>query len=142
MTRLKPGKTSNFKRDVPVGFMTDLDSLNYRHTQLAAQLPTDLRRLDSRAFTVVLGLPRVVQYAYLRTVEDYRTLSPNDQLQLGKVIKGLADLGPREGAFIEAASPAFTALENSSDLQRPSASGWHQTCFKLLGELDRLAAAH
>jgi hypothetical protein len=137
---LKRGKNSNFRRDVPVDLATDLQSLQSRHSSLVAKLPTDLRRLDSRALAVVTQLPRVAQYSYLSTVEDYETLTPDEQGRFGKVVKGLADLGPREAQFIQAATPSFSALEVDKDRLHRAVTTPHATCFKLQEELDRLPA--
>lgn len=139
-TGLKPGKNSSFKRDVPVDLATDLQSLQGRHPALVAKLPNDLRRLDSRALAVVSQLPRVAQYSYLSTVEDYETMSPDEQARFGKVIKGLADLGPREGQFVQSATPSFSALETDKARLHQAVTQPHVTCFKLQEELDRLPA--
>ena len=137
---IKPGKNSNFKRDVPVDLATDLQSLQGRHAALVAKLPTDLRRLDSRALAVVNQLPRVAQYSYLSTVEDYETMSPDERTRFGKVVKGLADLGPRQGQFVQAATPSFAALETDKARLHEAVTASHVTCFKLQEELDRFPA--
>lgn len=132
-TRASQPRTQNkFRRDVPIDLDTALPSLQERHTALVNKLPPDLRRFDARALGVVNQLPKVAQYSYLSTLEDYDTLSPDEQGRVGKLIRGLAGLGSHEPDLVASASRSFGALGASA------ASSPHETCFKLQDEVDRV----
>jgi len=140
-----PGGTANraggnrtqnkFRRDVAVDVDTALPSLQERHTALAGKLPPDIRRYDARALRVVNQLPKVAQYSYLSTLEEYDTLSPGEQARVGRLIRGLAGLGSHEAEFVSSANRSFGSLGAAA------ASTPHVTCFKLQDEVDRVTGA-
>jgi len=126
-------RTQNkFRRDVAVDVDTALPSLQERHSALVGKLPPDLRRFDARALRVVNQLPKVAQYSYLSTLEDYDTLSPDEQGRVGRIIRGLAGLGSHEADLVSSATRTYDALGNAA------ASTPHETCFKLQDEVNRV----
>jgi hypothetical protein len=131
----QPRTQNKFRRDVPIDLDTALPSLQERHTALVNKLPPDIRRFDARALGVVNQLPKVAQYSYLSTLEDYDTLSPDEQGRVGKLIRSLAGLGSHEPDLVASASRSFGALGASA------ASTPHETCFKLQDEVDRVKGA-
>lgn len=134
--RGNPARTqNNFRRDVAVDLDTALPALQERHPALTGKLPPDIRRFDARALRVVNQLPKVAQYSYLSTLEEYDTLSPDEQSRVGKLIRGLAGLGSHEPDFLAAASRTFSTLGSSA------ASTPHETCFKLQDEIDHVTGA-
>jgi hypothetical protein len=129
-------RTQNkFRHDVAVDVDTALPSLQERHASLVGKLPPDLRRYDPRALKVVNQLPKVAQYSYLSTLEDYDTLTPDEQGRVGKLIRGLAGLGSHEPDLISSANRSFGALPAGA------ASSPHATCFKLQNDIDQVTGA-
>lgn len=129
-------RTQNkFRHDVAVDVDTALPSLQERHPALVGKLPPDVRRFDARALKVVNQLPKVAQYSYLSTLEEYDTLTPDEQGRVGKLIRGLAGLGSHEADLVASANRSFGSLPSSA------ASSPHETCFKLQEDIDRVTGA-
>lgn len=128
----QPRTQNKFRRDVAVDVDTALPALQERHAALANKLPADIRRFDARALRVVNQLPPVAQYSYLSTLEEYDTLTPDEQGRVGKLIRGLAGLGSHEADLVASATRTFGALGGAA------ASTPHETCFKLQDEVDRV----
>jgi hypothetical protein len=125
-----------------VNLASEVQALRVRHPAVAAKLPADLRRLDSQAQPTLEKLPHAAQFSYYTTVEDYATLSVDDQNRLRDVLQGVAALPEADRTrFIQQESQAFGTADGDEARLKQIRSRPHDPLFQMKGDLERLKAA-
>lgn len=118
---------------------TEVQALKDRHPALTANLPVELRRLDRDTGPLLERMPLLVQDVYYRTVEDYPSLSPDDQRRLGDTLRGLHSVSAvDQTTLVNEAAKEFGPIQADASQRKDALNRSHQTLFRLQDVMKRL----
>lgn len=124
-----------------IDLQTEVQALKDRHPTLAAALPQDLKRMDTQAGPLLDRMPLLVQDSYYRTIEDYKSLSPDDQSKLSGTLRSMLAL-PDTGrdALVNQAAKEFGPIQADVAQRKAALDHAHQTFFRVKDQVDKLPA--
>jgi hypothetical protein len=130
------------QRHVPLSefdLQTEVQALKDRHSALAVNLPQELRRLDRETQPLLDRMPLLVQDVYYRTVEDYRSLTPDEQRRLGDTLWSLRSVSSVDQQnLVNQVTKEFGPVQADAAQRKDALARSHQTLFRLLDVVNRL----
>jgi hypothetical protein len=95
--------------------------------------------MDRDAGPMLDRMPLLLQDAYLRTVEDYKSLSPDEQGRLSGTLRSLLALSATDQqSLVDRAAKEFGPMQADATLRENALEHSHQTFFKLKDQIDSL----
>lgn len=124
-----------------VDLQTEVQALKDRHPTLAAALPQELKRMDTQAGPLLDRMPLLVQDSYYRTIEDYKSLSPDDQSKLSGTLRSMLSVPETSrDAFVNQTAKEFGPIQADVAQRKAALDHAHQTFFRVKDQVDKLPA--
>lgn len=124
-----------------IDLQTEVQALKDRHPTLAGALPQELKRMDAQAGPLLDRMPLLVQDSYYRTIEDYKSLSPDDQFKLSGTLRSmLAVPETSRDAFVNQTAKEFGPIQADVAQRKAALEHSHQTFFRVKDQVDKLPA--
>src|SRR5262249_2384849 len=130
------------QQDRAVSLQTSIRDLSAARPAAAAKLPLREKQWEPKAWAVVSHLPRVLQEAYLLTLHDYPTLTPDDQKKFIQLVDDVGGVSKSDqaaaGAILRAQFPATASQDKIAEARRHP----HETCFLISDAVAKAKAQH